>query len=146
MRRLIILLFVLLVTSLHAGDLSFSIEDYVLENDLKVILIPDHSCPSVTVQIFYMTGSRNERPGITGISHLFEHLMFKGTEKYPQGIFDRLIESWGGRDNAWTWLDNTTYYEIVPSDKLGSALELEADRARGLTLDEEKLASRAAEF
>ncbi len=67
--------------------------------------------------------------------------MFKGTEKYPAGAFDRLVESWGGRDNAWTWLDNTAYYEIVPAEKLESVLELEADRARNLTLNEENLAS-----
>ncbi|UCC78729.1 MAG: insulinase family protein [Candidatus Zixiibacteriota bacterium] len=126
---------------LYAGELSFTIEEYTLENGLKVILIPDHSCPSVTLQVWYKTGSRNERPGITGISHLFEHLMFKGTEKYPAGAFDRLVESWGGRDNAWTWLDNTAYYEIVPAEKLESVLELEADRARNLTLNEENLTS-----
>ncbi len=136
-----ILLLILFVPCLYAGELSFTIEEYALENGLKVILIPDHSCPSVTLQVWYKTGSRNERPGITGISHLFEHLMFKGTEKYPAGAFDRLVESWGGRDNAWTWLDNTAYYEIVPAERLESVLELEADRARNLTLNEENLTS-----
>ena len=142
MKRIVLILLTLFVWSaVRAGDLSFEIEDYKLDNGLKVILIPDHSCPSVTVEIWYMTGSRNERPGITGISHLFEHLMFKGTDKNPLGVFDKLIESWGGRDNAWTWLDNTAYYEIVPSDKLGPVLSLEADRARNLKLDEENLNS-----
>jgi len=141
MRFAIILFLLFCIPCLYAGELSFPIEDYSLDNGLKVLLIPDHSCPSVTLQIWYKTGSRNERPGITGISHLFEHLMFKGTEKYPAGAFDRLIESCGGRDNAWTWLDNTAYYEIVPSDKLELVLELEADRARNLTLNEENLAS-----
>jgi zinc protease len=65
--------------------------------------------------------------------------MFKGTEKYPAGAFDKLIESCGGRDNAWTWLDNTAYYEIVPPDKLELVLELESDRAKNLTLNEEVL-------
>lgn len=136
-----ILLLILCVPCLYAGELSFTIEEYALENGLKVMLIPDNSCPSVTLQVWYKTGSRNERPGITGISHLFEHLMFKGTEKYPAGAFDRLVESWGGRDNAWTWLDNTAYYEIVPAERLESVLELEADRARNLTLNEENLTS-----
>jgi len=139
MRFSVILLLILCVPCLFAGELSFPIEDYLLDNGLKVILIPDHSCPSVTLQVWYRTGSRNERPGITGISHLFEHLMFKGTEKYSSGVFDRLIESCGGRDNAWTWLDNTAYYEIVPSDKLELVLELESDRAKNLTLNEETL-------
>jgi zinc protease len=140
--RIIVLVFLILACSgLHAGNLSFPIEEYHLDNGMMALLIPDHSCPSVTVQVWYKTGSRNERPGITGISHLFEHLMFKGTEKFPGGTFDRLIETWGGRDNAWTWLDNTAYYEIVPSDKLDAVLELEADRARNLTLSEANLES-----
>lgn len=141
MRLKLILFLILCVPRLYAGELSFTIEEYTLENGLNVILIPDHSCPSVTLQIWYKTGSRNERPGITGISHLLEHLMFKGTKKYPPGVFDRLIESWGGRDNAWTWLDNTAYYEIVPAERLESVLELESDRARNLNLNEEVLAS-----
>ncbi len=125
----------------HSGELSFPIEEYRLNNGMTAILLPDHSNPSVTAQVWYKTGSRNERPGITGISHLFEHLMFKGTDKYPGGTFDRMIESIGGRDNAWTWLDNTAYYEIVPADKLEMVLELEADRARNLTLNNDNITS-----
>jgi len=124
-----------------AGQLAFPVEKQTLDNGLTVFLIPDHSCPSVTLQVWYKTGSRNERPGITGISHLFEHLMFKGTQKYPGGTFDRLVESNGGWDNAWTWVDNTAYYEVMPSDKLELVLQLEADRSRNLILDTENLDS-----
>ena len=124
-----------------AGQLAFPVEKHTLDNGLVVFLIPDHSCPSITAQVWYKTGSRNERPGITGISHLFEHLMFKGTDRFPGGTFDRLVEANGGWDNAWTWLDNTAYYEVMPSDKLELVLELEADRARNLKLDEENVNS-----
>jgi predicted Zn-dependent peptidase len=125
----------------YAGQLAFPVESYRLANGLTVFLIPDHSCPSITVQVWYKTGSRNERPGITGISHLFEHLMFKGTERFPGGMFDRLVEANGGWDNAWTWVDNTAYYEVMPSEKLELVLELEADRMRNLTLDEKNVNS-----
>lgn len=141
MRLLAILLSLMFLPNLYAADISFPVEKYQLDNGLMALLMPDHSCPSITVEIWYKTGSRNERPGITGISHLFEHLMFKGTERYPGNTFDELMESWGGRDNAWTWVDNTAFYEIIPSDKLGPVLDLEADRARNLTLDQENLTS-----
>jgi zinc protease len=124
-----------------ANQLAFPVEKHTLDNGLTVFLIPDHSCPSLTLQIWYKTGSRNERPGITGISHLFEHLMFKGTEEYPGNTFDRLIEASGGYDNAWTWVDNTAFYEVVPPDKLELVLKMEADRSRNLTLDKENLNS-----
>jgi zinc protease len=124
-----------------ANQLAFPVEKHVLDNGLTVFLIPDHSCPSVTLQIWYKTGSRNERPGITGISHLFEHLMFKGTEEYPGNTFDKLIEASGGYDNAWTWVDNTAFYEVVPPDKLELVMRMEADRSRNLTLDRENLDS-----
>ncbi len=130
-----------MVSASFAGQLAFPVEKQILDNGMTVFLIPDHSCPSITVQVWYKTGSRNERPGITGISHLFEHLMFKGTEKYPGGTFDRLVEANGGWDNAWTWLDNTAYYEVMPSEKLELVLELEADRARNLTLSDENIDS-----
>ena len=124
-----------------AGELAFPMQKQVLDNGMTVFLIPDNSCPSITVQVWYKTGSRNERPGITGISHLFEHLMFKGTIKFPGGAFDRLIEANGGWDNAWTWLDNTAFFEVMPSQKIELVLKLEADRCRNLILDEENVNS-----
>ena len=134
--------FLLFLTAVSpAAELAFPIEKHELANGLMVLLIPDHSAPTVTVQVWYKTGSRNERPGITGISHLFEHLMFKGSEKYPKDKFDRLVYGNGGINNAWTAFDNTTYYEVIPSDKLEIALSLEADRSRNLRINEENLNS-----
>jgi len=123
------------------AELNFPIEKHALDNGLVVILMEDHSCPTVTVQAWYRCGSRDERPGITGISHLFEHMMFKGTDKYPQEKFDRLIYSNGGYNNAWTSFDNTTYYEVLPPDKVEVAIDLEADRSRNLHINEENLTS-----
>lgn len=124
-----------------AGELNFSIERYELDNGLMVLLMEDHSCPTVTVQAWYRCGSKNERSGITGISHLFEHMMFKGTEKYPREEFDRLVLGNGGINNAWTSFDNTTFYEVMPTDKVEIAIDLESDRSRNLKINEENLAS-----
>ena len=128
----------LVIFSLAAGgELSFPIEKHQLNNGLMVILLEDHSCPTVTVQSWYKCGSKDERPGITGISHLFEHLMFKGTQKYPKEKFDRLINGNGGYNNAWTSFDNTTFYEVMPASKVEVAIDLEADRSRNLNINEE---------
>lgn len=124
-----------------AGELNFSIEKHELDNGLMILLMEDHSCPTVTVQAWYRCGSKDERPGITGISHLFEHMMFKGTEKYPREKFDRLVLGNGGINNAWTSFDNTTFYEVMPTDKVEIAIDLEADRSRNLKINEENLAS-----
>jgi len=139
--KLTVLLLIAGVVLLPAGELNFKIDEHQLDNGLKVLLIEDHSCPTVTVQAWYKCGSKNERPGITGISHMFEHMMFKGTEKFPKERFDRLIYANGGYNNAWTSFDNTTYYEVLPPDKVEIAIELEADRSRNLIIDEPNLLS-----
>ncbi len=139
--RFIALILLVLTSVSPAAELAFPIEKHTLDNGLMVLLIPDHSAATVTLQAWYKTGSRNERPGITGISHLFEHLMFKGTDNYPKDKFDRLIYGNGGINNAWTAFDNTTYYEVIPSDKLDIVVALEADRSRHLKINEENLNS-----
>lgn len=139
--RFITLILLVLTSVSPAAELAFPIEKHTLDNGLMVLLIPDHSAATVTLQVWYKTGSRNERPGITGISHLFEHLMFKGTDTYPKDKFDRLIYGNGGINNAWTAFDNTTFYEVIPSDKLDIILALEADRSRHLKINDENLNS-----
>ena len=139
--RVVALILLILTSVSPAAELAFPIEKHMLDNGLMVLLIPDHSAATVTLQVWYKTGSRNERPGITGISHLFEHLMFKGSDNYPKDKFDRLIYGNGGINNAWTDFDNTTFYEVVPSDKLDMVLALEADRSRHLKLNEDNLKS-----
>ena len=102
-----------------------------LPNGLTVVTKEVRVAPVVSVNVFYHVGSRNESTGITGVSHLLEHMMFKGTAKFPRGVFDRLIRQTGGVSNAATWTDYTYYWELVQSDYLNLCLKLEADRMEG---------------
>jgi zinc protease len=116
-------------------------ESFTLPNGLTVILSPDHTTPTVAVNIWYHVGSKNELPGRTGFAHLFEHMMFTGSGHVPYGLHDKLTEGIGGSNNGTTSNDRTTYYEIVPSNYLESALWIESDRMGFLldTLDVAKL-------
>jgi zinc protease len=111
------------------------IKEFRLDNGLQVLILEDHAVPLVTVQVWYRVGSRNERPGITGISHFLEHMMFKGTPKYGPGLYTQLIQRYGGTQNAFTSYDMTAYYSVLPSARLELALDLEADRMAHLLLD-----------
>jgi zinc protease len=106
-----------------------------LPNGLKLVIWPDKDIPSVAMYTFYRVGSRNERPGITGISHFFEHMMFKGTSTHPPGEFDRIMEGNGGRNNAYTSSDVTVYQNWFPAKIAPLIMELEADRMRNLKFD-----------
>ncbi len=112
---------------------------YVLPNGLTVILNQDKMTPLVGVNIVYKVGSKNESPEMTGLAHLFEHLMFSGTKKVSE--FDTPIQQAGGENNAYTNQDYTGYYQILPSSNLDIALWLEADRMMNLDLTREKLES-----
>ncbi|MCP9446706.1 MAG: insulinase family protein [Nitrospira sp.] len=109
--------------------------EHVLSNGMKVLLVEVPKAPVATVQIWYKVGSRHEVMGRAGLSHMLEHMMFKGTAKYPKGLFSRLIRKNGGIDNAFTGQDFTAYFENVAADRIELALELEADRMQGLMLD-----------
>ncbi|HXH86401.1 MAG TPA: pitrilysin family protein [Nitrospira sp.] len=106
---------------------------------MKVLLVEVPKAPVATVQIWYKVGSRNEVMGRAGLSHMLEHMMFKGTAKYPKGTFSRLIRKNGGMDNAFTSQDFTAYFENLAADRVGRALEMEADRMQGLILDQNEL-------
>ena len=106
-----------------------------LPNGLKLVVWPDKDIPSVAMYTFYRVGSRNERPGITGISHFFEHMMFKGTSTHPPGEFDRIMEANGGRNNAYTTMDVTVYQNWFPVSVMPVIMDLEADRMRNLSFD-----------
>ncbi|MEM5774599.1 MAG: insulinase family protein, partial [Anaerolineaceae bacterium] len=99
-----------------------------LENGLSIYLKEIHTAPLISHWVWYRVGSRNEIPGKTGISHWVEHMQFKGTAKFPAGLLDRAISRDGGMWNAFTNTDWTAYFEVMPSDKIDIALELEADR------------------
>ena len=116
-------------------------ERYTLPNGLEVILHEDHSVPLVAVNTWYKVGSGDELRGRTGFAHLFEHIMFMGSQNVPVGEFDRLLEAAGGNNNGSTTRDRTNYYEWMPSNALPLALWLDADRMGWLlpTMDQSKL-------
>jgi len=118
---------------------DFPVEEHALPNGLQIRLLRDSSLPVATLYSFFRVGSRNERPGITGISHLFEHMMFNGSRKYGPKEFDRRLEAAGGSSNAYTSNDLTAYYEDFASDALPLVLDLEADRMASLTIDDASL-------
>ncbi len=117
------------------------VEEFTLANGLKVRLARSAGVPTVSTYTFFRVGSRNERPGITGISHLFEHMMFNGAKRYGPGEFDRALEAAGGSSNAYTTNDLTVYYEDFVSDALERVFDLESDRMRSLAIGEKMLAS-----
>lgn len=119
----------------------FDVHEATLSNGLRVRLVPNHQAPVVSLYTFFQVGSRNERPGITGISHLFEHMMFNGAKKYGPKMFDKVLESNGGRSNAYTSTDLTVYYDDFAADALEVVLDLESDRMRSLRISDETLAS-----
>jgi zinc protease len=112
-----------------------------LDNGLEVVLSPDPSAPVVAVNLWYRVGSRDERPGRTGFAHLFEHMMFQGSEHVPETAHFAHIEQSGGSLNGSTWLDRTNYYEALPSNHLELGLWLESDRLGWLlgAMTQEKL-------
>src|SRR5712692_6556018 len=118
---------------------DFPVQEHALGNGLQVRLLPDRGLPIATLYSFFRVGSRNERPGITGISHLFEHMMFNGSKKYGPKEFDRRLESAGGTSNAYTSTDVTAYYEDFASEALPLVLDLESDRMASLIIDDDSL-------
>ena len=138
MRRLKIFIAGILLTCV-AVSAAFSqdlkVTEKVLPNGLKVLLKEEHKSPVVTFQIWYRVGSRNERLGTTGMSHLLEHMMFKGSKKYGPKQFSQTVQRNGENDNAFTSKDYTAYFENFAADRLETAMDLEADRMQNLLLD-----------
>ncbi|MBC8548377.1 MAG: insulinase family protein [Candidatus Brocadiales bacterium] len=124
-----------------AEQIKLDLKEHRLKNGLRLILGEDHSSQIISFQVWYNVGSRNERPGITGISHLFEHMMFKGSKNVEPEEHGRIIQQNGGTDNAFTAKDMTAYFENLPSSQLELAVRLEADRMAHLRLTADTLAS-----
>lgn len=131
------LLTLALLAPAAAQDVTY--ERFQLENGLTVILHEDHSLPQVVINVWYHVGSKDEPEGRSGFAHLFEHLMFRGTERVPDGRFDELMEVGGGYNNASTTTDRTNYYGQGPAELLPTLLWLEADRMRGLVITQDVL-------
>jgi len=129
----------LLISSLLISPPTFANpHEYLLDNGLKLIVKQDHRSPVVVTQIWYKAGSIDEVNGVTGVAHVLEHMMFKGTEKVPNGEFSKRIAAAGGRENAFTSYDYTAYYQQLHKRSLPMAMELESDRMRNLILTEEE--------
>ena len=129
--------------ALHAakepGGFTVPIDYYKLPNGLRVILSPDHTAPTVVVAVYYRIGFRVEPKDRTGFAHLFEHMMFQGSQNLGKMEFIRLVQQNGGMLNGSTRFDFTNYFELLPSNKLETALWAEADRMKGLAITEENL-------
>ncbi len=137
-RRAAILLLGLPLTALAAAPQPT--HEYTLDNGLKVIVREDHRAPVVVSQLWYKVGSSYETPGQTGLSHVLEHMMFKGSRKLGPGESSRILREIGAEENAFTSDDYTAYYQVLARDRLPVALELEADRLASLRLPPEEFA------
>lgn len=134
-RRCLFVLIFFIPAFLLASFRKEAIKVHQLENGLKILLLEDHTIPNIALYTFFRVGSRNERPGLTGVSHFIEHMMFNGTEKFGPGEFDRIMEFKGGSNNAYTSNDMTVYTDWFPAEALETVLELESDRMQGLIFD-----------
>lgn len=117
------------------------IKQFTLDNGMKIIVLEDDSIPNANMYLFWKVGSRNEYPGITGLSHFFEHMMFNGSKKYGPKMFDRTMEAAGGSNNAYTTENSTVYTDWFPADALELMFDLEADRIQNLDIDPEVVES-----
>ncbi len=113
-----------------------SVSHFKLKNGMEVVVIPDHRAPVVTHMVWYRVGAADESPGVSGIAHFLEHLMFKGTKKIAPGEFSKIVARNGGEDNAFTGQDATSYFQRVAKDRLQLVMEMEADRMVNLRLME----------
>ena len=131
-----------LLAVMFAGSslaLGTEVTEHELANGLKVLLAEDHSSPLVMFQVWYRVGGMDEVSGRSGLSHLLEHMMFKGTERYGSKVLSRTVMRNGGVDNAFTSKDYTAYFQILPSDRVELSLRFESDRMQGLLLKEDEV-------
>ena len=143
-RRLAVLSFLLVsavVGALPAQARAgvFNPETFVLANGMQVVVVPNHRVPVVTHMVWYKVGSADEPEGKSGMAHFFEHLMFKGTETYPDDTFTRAVSRNGGQENAFTTRDYTAFFQTVAKDRLELMMTMEADRMTHLTLTQDQI-------
>ena len=136
-----ILILFISAASLFAQVKADDVKSFTLKNGMKIFVLEDHSIPNANMYFFYRVGSRNEYPGITGISHFFEHMMFNGAKKYGPKQFDRTMEANGGSNNAYTTENNTVYTDWFPSNSIEIMFDLEADRIANLDFDPKMIES-----
>ncbi|MBW3544248.1 MAG: insulinase family protein [Bacteroidetes bacterium] len=141
MKQLILLVLLCSAGLALAQNKPEDVQTFTLENGMKILVLEDHSIPNANMYLFWKVGSRNEYPGITGLSHFFEHMMFNGSKKYGPKMFDRTMEAAGGSNNAYTTENVTVYTDWFPSSALETIFDLEADRIASLALDDQMVES-----
>lgn len=134
MRKLFVTLLVALSSQLFAQNKIDDVKTFTLSNGMKFLVLEDASIPNANMYLFYKVGSRNEHPGITGLSHFFEHMMFNGAKKFGPKEFDRTMEYNGGANNAYTTQDVTVYTDWFPAQALEVIFDLESDRIANLAI------------
>lgn len=120
-----------------APALAEEVSSFMLDNGMEVVVIEDRRAPVVVHMVWYRAGAADERPGVSGIAHYLEHLMFKGTDELESGEFSKIVEAQGGSDNAFTSWDYTAYFQRVAADRLDLMMKMEADRMRDLEISED---------
>jgi zinc protease len=144
LKRLLPAVIVLMTAITPARALDIDVSSFTLDNGMQVVVIPDRRAPVVTHMVWYKVGAADEPQGKAGIAHFLEHLMFKGTPKYPDGAFSRIIRANGGEDNAFTSQDYTAYHQRIMKERLPLVMELEADRMQNLVLTDENVVPERA--
>jgi len=129
-----------IVLALAVGSAQAAVTDVTLDNGMRVIVQEDHRAPVMVSQVWYRAGSMDEFNGTTGVAHVLEHMMFKGTQAVPPGEFSKKIAAAGGRENAFTSRDHTAYFQQMQKDRLELAMQLEADRMTNLVISDELFA------
>lgn len=144
-RNIILLLFVAAtiygLAPKPLGAAVFDPDTFTLQNGMQVVVVENHRVPVVTHMVWYRVGAADEGPGESGVAHLLEHLMFKGTPSYPDGEFSAIVARNGGQENAFTSYDYTAYYQTVARDRLELVMEMEADRMTNLVLSDEDIST-----
>ncbi|HHG83953.1 MAG TPA: insulinase family protein, partial [Bacteroidetes bacterium] len=135
------IVFLLLGSSLYAQTAEKDVKEFKLANGMQLLVLEDHSIPNANMYLFWRVGSRNEAPGITGLSHFFEHMMFNGAKKYGPKQFDKVMEANGGSNNAYTSEDVTVYTDWFPASSIEVMFDLEADRIGNLAISQKMLDS-----
>src|SRR5260221_7835802 len=141
MRVPLLVLFAAMACVCRTSGQEYPVATKTLKNGMKILVQTDHSIPNVALYTFYRVGSRNERPGTTGLSHFFEHMMFNGAKKYGPGELDKAMESNGGSNNADTTRNVTGYQDWFPRTALELIFDIESDRIRDLSFDPKKIDS-----
>jgi zinc protease len=135
-RLLVVGFMLILPLAGSAAAIDIDVHSFTLKNGLQLVVIPDHRAPVVTHMVWYKVGAADEPKGKAGIAHFLEHLLFKGTPKYPAGEFSRILRRNGAEENAFTTHDYTGYFQRIAKDRLELVMELEADRMANLRLSE----------